>query len=199
MVPTDEDSPEDSIGTLLPDKEIKIVDAKSLEEVPQGQVGELLVTSVHMIDRYWNKDEETKECFLESKGKLWYRTGDLVKMDEKGHMYFVDRTADIIKHKGYRLSASEIEAALKDHPSIIAACAVGIPDQRVGERIKAFVVLQEDAKGVTGYELIRWCKSRLTAYKVPDYIEFRDMLPKSKVGKYLRRELRKEERSREEV
>jgi long-chain acyl-CoA synthetase len=199
MVPVDEDAPEDSIGTLLPEKEIRIVDPESLEEVSPGYVGELLVNSAHMIDRYWNKDEETEECFLRSNGKLWYRTGDLVKMDERGHMYFVDRTADIIKHKGYRISASEIEAALKDHPSIIAACVVGIPDRKVGERIKGFVVLQEDAKGVTGYELIRWCKSRLTSYKVPEYIEFRDMLPKSKVGKYLRRELRKEERTRGDV
>jgi long-chain acyl-CoA synthetase len=74
---------------------------------------------------------------------------------------------------------------------------VGIPDKKLGERIKAFVVLKEDAKGITGYELRRWCKKRMTSYKVPDYIEFRDMLPKSKVGKYLRRELRKEERERE--
>jgi len=111
-------------------------------------------------------------------------------------MYFVDRTADMIKHKGYRISASEIEAAIKDHPAAISSCVVGVPDERVGERIKAFVVLKEDARGITGSELIRWCKSRMTTYKVPEYIEFRDMLPKSKVGKYLRRELRREERER---
>jgi len=196
MVPVTGDPPLDSIGTLMPEKEIRIADPETMEEVPLGNTGELIVTSETMIEAYWNKQDETRECFVEMDGKRWYKTGDLIKMDAEGHMYFVDRTADMIKHKGYRISASEIEAAIKDHPAAISACVVGVPDKRVGERIKAFVVLKEDARGITGNELIRWCKSKLTAYKVPEYIEFRDMLPKSKVGKYLRRELRREERDR---
>ncbi len=178
---------------------MKIVHPESTEEVEPGQPGEILATSSPMITYYWNKEEETKECFIDINGELWYRTGDIVRLDEDGHMYFIDRTADIIKHKGYRISASEIEATLKDHPAVISACVVGIPDERVGERIKAFVVLKEDVEGVTGYDLMRWCKDRLTSYKVPGYIEFRDMLPKSKVGKYLGRELRSQERKRETV
>ncbi|RLB79842.1 MAG: AMP-dependent synthetase, partial [Deltaproteobacteria bacterium] len=90
--------------------------------------------------------------------------------------------------------ASEVEAVLQDHPTVIGACVVGVPDPKVGERIKAIVVLKEDARGVSGAELIRWCRDRLVSYKVPSYIEFRDMLPKSKVGKLLRREIRDEER-----
>ena len=129
-------------------------------------------------------------------GRKWYRTGDIVSMDEKGYLYFVDRTVDTIKHKGYRVSASEIESVLQEHPAVIGACAVGVPDADVGERIKAFVVLKEDIKGITGYDLIKWCRQKLASYKVPQYIEFRDMLPKSKVGKLLRRELRAEERKR---
>jgi len=117
-------------------------------------------------------------------------------MDEKGYLYFVDRTVDTIKHKGYRISASEIESTLQEHPAVIGACVVGVPDSEVGERIKAFVVLKEDIKGITGYDLIKWCRERLGSYKVPQYIEFRDTLPKSKVGKLLRRELRAEERKR---
>ncbi|MDD5009087.1 MAG: class I adenylate-forming enzyme family protein [Syntrophorhabdaceae bacterium] len=194
MVPVLGDWPEDSIGPVLSIKKVKIVNPDTLEEVAVGQPGEILVHSDPMIDRYWNKEEETRECFVDIDGLLWYRTGDIVRADDKGYLYFVDRTADIIKHKGYRVSASEIEAVLKDHSAVIAAIAVGVPDRRVGERIKAFVVLKEDAEGVTGYDLIRWCKDRLTSYKVPEYIEFRDMLPKSKVGKYLRRELRQQER-----
>jgi long-chain acyl-CoA synthetase len=197
MVPVDKSSPEDTIGTILPQKKVMIVDPENLSEVPEGNEGELLAHSLDMIEGYWNKEAETRECFLNMNGTLWYRTGDLVRLDAQGYMYFVDRTADMIKHKGYRISASEIEAILKDHASVIAACVVGIPDKKVGERIKAFVVLKEDAKGITGYELRRWCKKRMASYKAPDYIEFRDMLPKSKVGKYLRRELRKEERERE--
>jgi long-chain acyl-CoA synthetase len=89
-----------------------------------------------------------------------------------------------------------VEAVLQNHPTVIGACVVGIPDPKVGERIKAIVVLKEDARGVGGADLIRWCSERLASYKVPGYIEFRDMLPKSKVGKLLRREVRDEERRR---
>ncbi len=196
MVPVTGDPPEDTVGNVMPEKTIKVVDPETLEELPTGSVGELVVKSKQMITHYWNKEEETAECFVDIEQQRYYRTGDLVRIDERGHVYFVDRTADMIKHKGYRISASEIESAIKDHPAAIAACVVGVPDARVGERIKAFVVLKDDARGVTGSEIIRWCKGRLTSYKVPEYIEFRDMLPKSKVGKYLRRELRREERER---
>jgi long-chain acyl-CoA synthetase len=89
-----------------------------------------------------------------------------------------------------------MEAVLQDHPTVIGACVVGVPDDRVGERVKAIVVLKEDARGVGGADLLQWCRDRLAAYKVPGYIEFRDMLPKSKVGKLLRREIRDEERRR---
>ncbi len=109
-------------------------------------------------------------------------------------MYYVDRSTDIIKYKGYRVSASEIEAVLQDHEAVIAACVVGAEDERVGERIKGMVVLKEDARGVGAADLLKFCRERLASYKVPKYIEFRDMLPKSKVGKLLRREVREEER-----
>jgi long-chain acyl-CoA synthetase len=124
--------------------------------------------------------------------------GDFVKMNEEGELEFVERTADIIKYKAYRVSASEVEAVLQDHPTVIGACVVGIPDPKVGERIKAIVVLKEDAKGIGSAELTRWCRDRLAPYKIPGYIEFRDMLPKSKVGKLLRREIRDEEKRKQE-
>lgn len=149
-----------------------------------------------MVSAYWNKPEETKESFVTLEGKLWYRTGDVISQDENGYLYFVDRTVDVIKHKGYRVSASEVEAVLQEHPAVIGTCVVGVPDKKVGERIKAFVVLKEDVKGITGYELTRWCRERLASYKVPQYIEFRDSLPKSKVGKLLRREMRVQERKK---
>ena len=122
--------------------------------------------------------------------------GDYVRQDEKGEIYYVERSADILKHKGYRVSASEIEAVLQDHECVIGACVIGVPDKKVGERVKAIVVIKEDAKGVGAAELTNWCRDRLASYKVPSYIEFRDMLPKSKVGKLLRREIRDEERRR---
>ena len=126
-------------------------------------------------------------------GRSLLPDADVLTIDEEGRYYFVDRTVDTIKHKGYRVSSSEIEGVLQENAAVIGACVVGIPDEKVGERIKAFVVLKEDVKGITGYDLIKWCRKRLAGYKVPQYIEFRDMLPKSKVGKLLRREVRSEE------
>ncbi|MCP4360014.1 MAG: AMP-binding protein, partial [Chloroflexi bacterium] len=146
------------------------------------------------VSSYLKKPEETASSFVELDGEKWYRTADIMSMDEDGNLYFVDRTVDTIKHKGYRVSASEIEAVLQDHPAVVATCVIGVPDEKVGERIKAYVVLKEDIKGITGYELIKYCRQSMVSYKVPQYIEFRDMLPKSKVGKLLRREIRDEEK-----
>jgi long-chain acyl-CoA synthetase len=173
-----------------------VVDPATLKPVPPGKPGELLVHSEKMVRKYWNKPEETAASFVEMEGLTWYRTADVVSLDEQGYLYFVDRTVDTIKHKGYRVSSSEIESILQEHHAVVGACAIGVPDPKVGERIKAVVVLKEDVKGITGYDLIKWCRERLASYNVPQYIEFRDMLPKSKVGKLLRREIRTEEKRR---
>jgi long-chain acyl-CoA synthetase len=196
LCPVDAENPPKSMGLVLSSKRIKILKPDTLEPVPLGEPGELCVSSEKMVGCYWNKPEETELAFVELEGRKWYRTGDIVSVDEKNYLYFVDRTVDTIKYKGYRVSASEIESVLQEHPAVIGACVVGVPDENVGERIKAFVVLMEDVKGITGYDLLKWCRGRLSSYKVPQYIEFRDMLPKSKVGKLLRREMRAEERKR---
>jgi long-chain acyl-CoA synthetase len=185
-----------SIGLPLKSRKCKVVDPATLEPVAAGEVGELLVTSPYTLKTYWNKPEETERAYVNLDGETYYRMSDFVRQDESGELVYVERSADIIKHKGYRVSASEVEAALQDHATVIGACVVGVPDPKVGERIKAIVVLKEDARGVGGAELINWCHDRLAPYKVPSYIEFRDMLPKSKVGKLLRREIRDEERRR---
>jgi long-chain acyl-CoA synthetase len=199
MCPTDMPSPPKSVGRIVKSKKVKLVNPSDLQPVATGEPGELLVSSAYMVSSYLNKPEETAEAFVELDGEKWYRTADIMSMDEEGNLYFVDRTVDTIKHKGYRVSASEIESVLQEHPAVIAACAVGVPDEKVGERIKAYVVLKGDIKGITGYELIKWCRRTLVSYKVPHYIEFRDMLPKSKVGKLLRREIRSEEERRKET
>jgi len=185
-----------SIGLPLKSRRCKVVDPDTLEPVSTGETGELVVTSDHTVKNYWNKPEETNRSYVEIDSEIYYRMGDYVRQDEKGEIYYIERSADIIKHKAYRVSASEIEAVLQDHPTVIGACVVGVPDPKVGERIKAMVVLKEDARGVDASELSKWCRERLAPYKIPQYIEFRDMLPKSKVGKLLRREIREEERRR---
>jgi len=185
-----------AIGFPLKSRQCLIVDPETLAPVAPGESGELLVTSPYTLKHYFDKPEETRRTFVEINGRIWCRMGDFVSALPSGELIYVERSADIIKHKGYRVSASEVEAALQDHPTVVGACVVGIPDPKVGERIKAIVVLKEDARGVGGTELMRWCRERLAAYKVPAYIEFRDMLPKSKVGKLLRREVRDDERRR---
>ncbi len=183
-----------SIGLPLKTRQCKVVDPDTLETVPIGETGELVVTSEYTLKHYWNKPDETSRSYVDIDGKIYYRMGDYVRQGEKGDIYYVERSADVIKHKAYRVSASEIEAVLQDHPTVIGACVIGVPDPKVGERIKAIVVLKEDARGVDASELTKWCRERLAPYKIPQYIEFRDMLPKSKVGKLLRREIRDEER-----
>jgi long-chain acyl-CoA synthetase len=186
-----------SIGLPIPSKQVKVVDPGTLEEVPTNKVGELLATSEYGIQRcYWNKPEETSACFVEIDGRAWNLTNDYVQIDENGNLFYVDRSADIIKYKGYRVSCSEIEAILQSFKVVKEACVIGVPDPAVGEIIKAIVVLKENTRGVDASELIKWCREKLAPYKIPDYIEFRDMLPKSKVGKLLRREIREEERRR---
>jgi len=185
-----------SIGLPLRSRKCQVVDADTLEPVPVGEIGELVVTSEHTVKNYWNKPEETERSYVQIDGTTYYRMGDFVRQNERGEIQYVERSADIIKYKAYRVSASEIEAVLQDHPTVIGACVVGVPDSKVGERIKAMVVLKEDARGVDASELIKWCRERLAPYKIPQYIEFRDMLPKSKVGKLLRREIREEEKRR---
>jgi long-chain acyl-CoA synthetase len=199
MCPVDRDNPPKSVGRVVPSKKVKLVDPLDLREVATGEPGELLVSAPHMVKAYLNKSEETAAAFVQIDGETWYRTSDIMTMDAEGNLFFVDRTVDTIKHKGYRISASEVESVLQEHPAVMATCVVGVPDAKVGERIKAYVVLKQDIKGISGYDLIKWCRTTLAPYKIPHYIEFRDMLPKSKVGKLLRREIRDEEKRRKEV
>lgn len=194
LSPLDSEPVPGTIGVPIPSREIRIAEVDGDGTVTAGETGELLVYSETLPQAYWNKPEETAASFVEIDGKIWYRTKDYVRLGETGLIHYVDRAADVIKYKGYRVSASEIESVLQSHPLVIGACVIGVPDQKVGERIKAIVVLKEDAKGVGSNELLGWCRESLAAYKVPKYIEFRDMLPKSKVGKLLRREIRDEER-----
>lgn len=199
MTPAGVSFPEGTAGQILSYQQVKVVDPDTSEPVPPNEPGEILVSAERMVTGYINKPEETAACFIEADGRLWYRTGDIVRIDEDGWLFFVDRTADTIKHKGYRVAASKVEAALQGHPAVIAASVVGVPDTQVGERIKAYVILKEGVRGVTAYDLLALCRRELAPYEIPHYIEMRDMLPKSKVGKVLRRELRADERRKQQL
>ena len=185
-----------SVGPLInsPYKKYSFVDEDTLKPVPAGTPGELLVCMSGSLNRYLNKPEEDAYAYVRlDDGNIYYRTRDVFVVRD-GNLYFVDRSADIIKYKGYRISASEVETVLQNHPAVTAACVVGVPDPKAGERLKAFVVVKQDVRGISSQDLMKFCRERLAPYKIPRYIEFRDMLPKSKVGKLLRRGIRDEER-----
>ena len=161
--------------------------------MPVGEVGELVLSGPNIMQGYWQRPEATAETIIELEGKKWLRTGDLVSMDEEGYFHFFDRKRDLIKHKGYSVFAKHVEEVLYAHPQVKAAGVVGVPDPKVGNVIKAYVVLQAEARGkVSEAELTEYCKEKLAFYKVPGIIEFRGELPKTDVGKVSRRELREE-------
>jgi long-chain acyl-CoA synthetase len=142
---------------------------------------------------YWKRPDSTKEIMMDIDGDRWMRTGDLVSMDEEGYFHFFDRKRDLIKYKGYSVFARHVEEVLYQHPQIKAAGVVGVPDPAVGNLIKAYVVLESEARGkISEEEIICFCKEKLAHYKVPKIVEFRGELPKTDVGKVSRRELREE-------
>jgi long-chain acyl-CoA synthetase len=177
----------------LPNVQAAIVNHESTEFLPVGEVGELILNGPNIMQGYWKKPEATAESMIEIDGKKWLRTGDLVRMDEEGYFYFFDRKRDLIKHKGYSVFARHVEEVLYEHPQIKAAGVVGVPDLEVGNVIKAYVVLESEARGkISEEEIIEFCCQKLAHYKVPRIIEFRGELPKTDVGKVSRRELREE-------
>ncbi|MEM0301970.1 MAG: long-chain fatty acid--CoA ligase [Archaeoglobaceae archaeon] len=184
-----------SIGPPIPNTYAAIIDPNTLEFLPIGKEGELVVSGPQVMKGYWNRPKETEEVFFYADGMKWLRTGDIAKMDEDGYFYIVDRLKDIIKYKGHSVYPREIEDVIYEHPAVQEVCVIGIPDLSAGgETIKALVVLKPEYRGkLTEKELIDWCKERLATYKYPRIVEFRNELPKSAAGKYLRRVLRDEE------
>jgi long-chain acyl-CoA synthetase len=180
---------EGSIGVPFPDTLSVVVDDEG-RILPIGEVGEIAIKGPQVMKGYWKMEEETKKTLING----WLLTGDMGRMDEDGYFYIVDRKKDLIIAGGYNIYPREVEEVLYEHPAVVEAAVVGVPDPYRGETVKAYVVLKEDYRGkVTEKEIIEFCKERLAAYKVPKIVEFRDELPKSAVGKILRRVLKEEE------
>jgi long-chain acyl-CoA synthetase len=182
-----------SFGVPIPNMDAAIIDPEGTKFVPVGEDGELIVSGPNIMQGYWKRPKETKESIIELEGKTWLRTGDLVRMDNEGYFHFFDRKRDLIKYKGYSVFARHVEEVLYSHPQIKAAGVVGVPDPKVGQLIKAYVVLESEARGkISEEEVMDFCKAKLAHYKVPKIVEFRGELPKTDVGKVSRRELREE-------
>ena len=154
------------------------------KELPQGEVGELCVQGPQVMKGYWQRPEETAKVLVNG----WLHTGDMAKMDEKGYFYIVDRKKDMILVSGFNVYPNEIEDVVALHPDVLECAAVGVPDEKSGEAVKIVIVKKNPS--LTAEAVKAHCKEQLTGYKMPRYVEFRDELPKSNVGKILRRELR---------
>jgi long-chain acyl-CoA synthetase len=151
----------------------------SVEKIVE-EVGELAIYGPQVMKGYWKMESETAKVLING----WLLTGDMAKMDEDGYFYIVDRKKDMIIAGGYNIYPREVEEVLYEHPAVLEAAVIGVPDPYRGETVKAFIVLKPEYRGkVTAEEIIKFCRERLAAYKVPRIIEFRDELPKSAVGK----------------
>ncbi|RUO79700.1 long-chain-fatty-acid--CoA ligase FadD [Pseudidiomarina taiwanensis] len=191
--PTDIEHYNGTIGIPLPSTEVRVVDVDSGEVLGIGEAGELQVRGPQVMVGYLNRPEETAKVMQDD----WFCTGDIGMMDEQGFFKIVDRKKDMILVSGFNVYPNEIEDVIAAHPKVLEVAAVGVPHDSSGEAVKIFVVAK--AGGVSERELIDYARENLTAYKVPKFVEFRDELPKTNVGKILRRELRDEELKKAEA
>ncbi|MGD8370337.1 MAG: long-chain fatty acid--CoA ligase [Syntrophobacterales bacterium] len=185
FVPVQGEYKEGSVGMPAPDVDVLIVDLDTGEKtLPLGDIGEILIRGKQLMKGYWQNPEETADAIRDG----WLFTGDIGYLDDDGYLFIVDRKKDVIKPSGFQVWPREVEEVIATHPAVAEVGVAGVPDAYQGEAAKAWIVLKEGHQATAG-ELCEYCRERLAAYKVPKSIEFRDTLPKSMVGKVLRREL----------
>lgn len=183
------------LGVPLFNTEVRVIDHETGRELPQGEVGEIVISSDKIFKGYWHNKEATRDAFTDIDGKGFFRTGDLGYMDEDGYFFIVDRLKRMINASGYKVWPTEIEALLHSHPDIREACVIAANDPYRGETVKAVLVLHEDAKGrVSEGQMIEWCKERMATYKYPRLVQFVDELPKLATGKIAWRQMQEAER-----
>jgi long-chain acyl-CoA synthetase len=186
---TDTDKFTGTIGLPVPSTEIAILDDNGAK-LPVGQVGEIAIRGPQVMAGYWNRPDETAKVMT---ADGFFRSGDIGVMDADGYTKIVDRKKDMILVSGFNVYPNEVEGVVASHPGVLECAVVGVPDDNSGEAVKLFVVKKDPA--LTEKELMEFCKEQLTGYKKPKYIEFRADLPKTNVGKILRRELRDEKKA----
>ncbi|HUL56545.1 MAG TPA: long-chain fatty acid--CoA ligase [Usitatibacter sp.] len=198
MAPTHVNPPDRAkkqcLGIPICDTESIVIDPFTLEELPDGQVGEIAVSGPQVFLGYWGKPQATEDAFFERAGRKWFRTGDLGRRDEEGYYFLVDRLKRMINASGLKVWPAEVESTLYGHPDIQEACVVAAKDPRRGETVKAYVVLKAARRGqVSAEEIIAWSRTKMAAYKAPTVVSFEESLPKSATGKIQWRMLQERE------
>lgn len=187
--PLDHPKP-NSLGVPTFGVDARIIDPESLAPLEVGQVGEIVVRGGQVMKGYWNNPKGTRETFIEIGGETFLRTGDLGHVDEDGYYFMTDRLKRMINVSGFKVWPAEVENRLYEHPAILEACVIGVPDERQGEAVKALVVLKPEARGKVSEEaIIAWARSQMAVYKAPRTIAFVENFPRSSTGKILWREL----------
>ena len=189
-----------SVGMPLPDVHVRIVDSEDGQTpMPQGEVGEIVIKAPQLMQGYWQKPDETREMIrTNERGERLLYTGDLGYLDEDGYVFIVDRKKDLIKTSGFQVWPREIEEVISSHPAVFEVGVVGVPDKMRGETVKAWIVLRPGCTA-TGAEMKSFCREKLAPYKVPGKYEFVPELPKTQIGKVLRRVLRQQEAESEQA
>ena len=182
------------LGIPIFDVESMVVDPNTFEELPAGEVGEIVTRGPQVFIGYWNNPEATANVFVDIGGKRWFRTGDLGRVDDDGYFFMVDRLKRMINASGFKVWPAEVEALMYEHPAIQEACVIGAKDAHRGETVKAIVVIKEAQRGkVSEQEIIDWARQNMAAYKSPRIVEFVETLPKSATGKVMWRALQEKE------
>lgn len=185
------------LGIATFNVDARVVDPATLEDLPQGETGEILLHGPQVMLEYWRNPEATAAAFIHRDGKRYFRTGDLGYMDEEGYFFMVDRLKRMINASGFKVWPAEVESILYGHPDIHEACVIAIGDDKRGEAAKAMIVLKPEASAaLTEGDVIRWCRENMATYKVPTQVEFLEALPKSGTGKILWRKLQEQERAK---
>jgi len=173
-----------SIGLPLPSTEMKVIDDDG-GDLPVGEIGEICIKGPQVMTGYWQQQEETSKILTKDG---WLKTGDIGLQDKKGFFTIVDRKKDMILVSGFNVYPNEVEEVISSHPKVLEVAAVGVADERSGEAVKVFIVRRDPS--LTESEVFEYCHGRMTNYKIPRYVEFRPDLPKTNVGKILRRALK---------
>jgi len=184
------------LGVPFFNTEARVVDPVSLQELPQGEQGEIVVHGPQVFTGYWRRPEATRAAFFELEGKPFFRTGDLGWVDKDGYFFLTDRLKRMINASGFKVWPAEVEALMYRHPAVAEACVISTPDAYRGETVKAVVVLRPEYRATqTEAEMMAWCKDNMSAYKYPRVIQFVEALPKSGSGKVMWRQLQEMEQA----